>query len=245
MSGHFCSSRRRRSSNRVSRLSFHSGEFSDLSSRSSRLVNSELPSVARVGGRRCRSGLLDAPEGIFHLAKIDVTMLLRQEWDGRGARALLEDRAARRAAWLAQRTPPDVVVEGGHGVDASADARPALESADGWSGLGVSSGRATGPVRVIRHPHDGGALALGDVLVAPSTDPGWTPLFLRAGAIVMESGGYLSHGAIVAREFGLPAVVNIPGILDQLNEGELVLVDGDAACVRRASHARTPASERP
>ena len=71
--------------------------------------------------------------------------------------------------------------------------------------------------------------------MAPSTDPGWTPLFLRASAIVMESGGYLSHGAIVAREFGLPAVVNIPGIIDQLTDGEVVTVDGDAARVSRVS----------
>lgn len=48
-------------------------------------------------------------------------------------------------------------------------------------------------------------------MVAPSTDPGWTPLFLKAGAVVMETGGFLSHGAIVAREYGIPAVVNIPG----------------------------------
>ena len=52
----------------------------------------------------------------------------------------------------------------------------------------------------------------GEILITPSTDPGWTPLFLRAAAVVMEVGGYLSHGAIVAREYGLPAVVNIPPV---------------------------------
>ena len=87
----------------------------------------------------------------------------------------------------------------------------------------------------MRHPHEGGGLQKGDVLVAPSADPGWTPLLLRAGAIVMESGGYLSHGAIVAREFGLPAVVNVPGIVDEIAEGEIVTVDGDAARVRRST----------
>ena len=81
----------------------------------------------------------------------------------------------------------------------------------------------------------GGRLRRGDVLVAPSTDPGWTPLFLRASAIVMESGGYLSHGAIVAREFGLPAVVNIPGIMEQLRDDEPVTVDGDRARVYRGT----------
>ncbi len=74
----------------------------------------------------------------------------------------------------------------------------------------------------------------GEILAAPSTDPGWTPLFLRAKALVTETGGYLSHGAIVAREYGLPAVVNVPGLLGQLRDGESVEVDGDSGEVKRA-----------
>ncbi|MBL4777634.1 MAG: pyruvate, water dikinase [Ralstonia sp.] len=75
----------------------------------------------------------------------------------------------------------------------------------------------------------------GDILVAPSTDPGWTPLFLKAGALVMETGGYLSHGAIVAREFGIPAVVNVPGIRAQLKDGETIRVDGNTGTVSRVA----------
>jgi pyruvate,water dikinase len=71
----------------------------------------------------------------------------------------------------------------------------------------------------------------GDILVAPSTDPGWTPLFLSVGGLVVETGGYLSHGAIVAREFGIPAVVNLPGILDRLKDGDMVEVDGTSGVV--------------
>lgn len=67
----------------------------------------------------------------------------------------------------------------------------------------------------------------GDIMVAPSTDPGWTPLFLKAGAVVMETGGFLSHGAIVAREYGVPAVVNIPGVMRVIKDGYQVVVDGD------------------
>ena len=69
--------------------------------------------------------------------------------------------------------------------------------------------------------------------MAPCTDPGWTPLFLRAAAIVMETGGYLSHGAIVAREYGIPAVANVPGILEALADSDPVLVDGTAGPVVR------------
>ena len=65
-----------------------------------------------------------------------------------------------------------------------------------------------------------------DVLVARATDPGWTPLFRRAAALVLEQGGMLSHGAVVARELGLPAVVNVPEATRRLRSGEVVTVDG-------------------
>jgi pyruvate,water dikinase len=69
------------------------------------------------------------------------------------------------------------------------------------------------------------------VLVVPSTDPGWTPLFLTAGALVMEMGGAYSHGAVVAREYGIPAVVGLPGATERLRTGQLVVVDGAAGTV--------------
>ena len=81
------------------------------------------------------------------------------------------------------------------------------------------------------HPSDGYKLQQGDILVAPSTDPGWTPLFLRAAGLVVETGGYLSHGAIVAREFAIPAVVNLTGVLAELKDGDRVEVDGMSGVV--------------
>ena len=92
--------------------------------------------------------------------------------------------------------------------------------------MAVGAGVARGTARIIRHPDDAHSFVQGDILVAPSTDPAWTPLFLNAAGLVMETGGYTSHGAIVAREFGLPAVANIPGILAQIPEGAEVEVDG-------------------
>jgi pyruvate,water dikinase len=97
----------------------------------------------------------------------------------------------------------------------------------------------SGRARVLRHPNEGRSLQAGEVPVAPSTDPGWTPLFLRACAMVMETGGYLSHGAIVAREFGIPAVVNIPGLLRRVEEGQLVTVDGSRGHVILEERAPT------
>jgi pyruvate,water dikinase len=77
----------------------------------------------------------------------------------------------------------------------------------------------------------GASLAPGDILVAPSTDPGWTPLFLTAGGLVMEMGGAMSHGAVVAREYGIPAVVGVPGATDSIQTGQIVSVDGSAGTI--------------
>src|SRR4030095_4516615 len=102
----------------------------------------------------------------------------------------------------------------------------------------VAAGRASGVARPILHPDEGGRLRHGEVLFAPSTAPGGTPLFLRASAVVMEVGGYLSHGAIVAREYGLPAVVNVPGLFTEVADGDLLVVDGSTGvveCHRAAS----------
>ena len=106
---------------------------------------------------------------------------------------------------------------------------PAAAAVSGkpMSGVGVASGRVTGTARLIRHPDEGGRLSPGEVLVAPSTDPGWTPLFLKAAALVMEAGGSLSHGAIVAREYGIPAVINVPGVMKVIKDGQTITVDGE------------------
>ncbi|MCP3999013.1 MAG: hypothetical protein GY722_28715 [bacterium] len=103
------------------------------------------------------------------------------------------------------------------------------------NGRGTSPGQATGTVRVVASLADGVRLEPGDVLVAHSTDPSWTPLFLSAGAVILETGGPLSHASIVAREFGLPAVVNVPAATRTLIDGETVLVDGTAGIVERLS----------
>ncbi|WP_284189833.1 PEP-utilizing enzyme, partial [Zoogloea oryzae] len=108
-----------------------------------------------------------------------------------------------------------------------------LAGRDAWRGVATGTGVARGRARLLRHPDEGGRLLPGEILVAPSTDPGWTPLFLKAGGLVVETGGYLSHGAIVAREFALPAVVNLPGILTVLRDGDEVEVDGLSGTVRR------------
>ena len=90
----------------------------------------------------------------------------------------------------------------------------------------ASSGKARGRARVLLDP-SGARLENGEILVAPSTDPGWTPLFMTAGGLVMQKGGAMSHGAVIAREYGLPAVVGVADALDRIHNGDLIEVDGN------------------
>ena len=98
-------------------------------------------------------------------------------------------------------------------------------------GAGASSGRVTAPARVLAGPQDFGRMEPGDVLVARITTPAWTPLFAMASAIVTDVGGPLSHSSIVAREYGIPAVLGTGVATQRLATGQQVTVDGDAGTV--------------
>ena len=131
---------------------------------------------------------------------------------------------------LQSRVPP-FVFEGDVGDPESwprRDASQAKSAGPGarLRGIGVSPGVACGPARVVRDPSDPAALEPGDVLVAPITDPAWTPLFLVASAVVCDVGANLSHAAIVAREMGIPAVVSVDDATAVLRDGMRVEVDG-------------------
>ncbi len=103
-------------------------------------------------------------------------------------------------------------------------------TAGALTGTAASPGVYEGRVRVVFDPHQA-RLEPGEVLVAPGTDPAWTPLFLSAGALVMEIGGIMSHGSVVAREYGIPAVVGVAGATQQLHTGQRVRVDGENGLV--------------
>ncbi len=173
---------------------------------------------------------LERPEDIFHLTLREVLAV--------AAGRLPPACAARRSSWRrqqlerwAQEVEPDVIIEHGDAVTVIAGAHATSDGV--WRGTVAGSGYARGVAYVARRPTEAFAMQAGGILVVPATDPAWTPLFLRAGALVMETGGYLSHGAIVARELGIPAVVNLPGILQRVRNGDLLEVDGHKGIVRR------------
>ncbi|MGJ7904489.1 PEP/pyruvate-binding domain-containing protein [Lysobacter sp. 1R34A] len=189
----------------------------------------------KLGERLSGDGGFAEPDEVFDLTAEELCAVAEGRLGLRQAKARADERRATRLAWAAT-VEPEVVIEHGElAAAATANHAAAMQDGDGafWTGTPIGAGRASGRARIVRDPREAGALESGDVLVAPSTDPAWTPLFLKAGALVMETGGYLSHGAIVAREFGIPAVANLPGILGALSEGERVEVDGHRGRVRR------------
>jgi pyruvate,water dikinase len=177
-----------------------------------------------VGAELASRGQLDTADDVFFLNLPD----LRRALAGEDLRKTVAERREVYRREQGRRHIPRVLLS--DGTDAETELPAATDG--GIRGTPASPGIARGIARVILSPV-GARLEPGEVLVAPSTDPGWTPLFLTAGALVMEMGGMMSHGAVVAREYGIPAVVGVPDATGRIATGEHVTVDGSAGTVAR------------
>jgi pyruvate,water dikinase len=184
--------------------------------------------LLELGNRLTEKGILNDRDDIFFLRAGEIQDVTEGRIDAPSARERI---AARRAEYEGnlKLAPPPIIV-GRFDPGLSTDA--VLPSADGvLRGLAVSPGIITGPARVIlRHGDD--TVLPGEILVAPFTDPGWTPYFLNAAAIVMDLGGLMSHGSIIAREFGIPSVVNVGSATKLIKTGQMIQVDGNKGEVR-------------
>lgn len=198
-----------------------------------RLLGGYRKIALEVGRRLHESGQLSDTKDVFMLSVADISAFLNGDWSGNGALKLVADRTTLRNAWAQMADPPSILRDNplplSHSDTGTRTEHPVGRSRT-INGIAASPGRARGAARLVDHPETV-AFRRGDVLVARATDPAWTPLFLAAAAIVVENGGYLSHGAIVAREFGIPAVVNLPGIRSQVRDGQMMIVDGDQGTV--------------
>lgn len=178
-----------------------------------------------IGADLERAGVIAAAGDVFFLDFAELRVGLR----GASLRPLVAERRGLYDVELRRRRIPRLLLSDGTDVEAAAMAK--APRSDALAGTPASAGTATGTVRVVLDPV-GARLEPGEILVAPSTDPGWTPLFMTAGALVMEMGGVISHGAVVAREYGIPAVVGLPEATLRLRTGQRVTVDGAAGTVR-------------
>lgn len=182
-----------------------------------------------LGRRFARTGIIEKPEDIFYLTYYDIKDIMlildqkHKKLNGREVREKIERRREElqkrtvrwRNRWLTQEEEGEVL-----------------------KGIAASQGIATGPARVITRAEDFGRLQPGDILVAPYTNPAWTPLFTVAAAVVVDTGGAASHAAIIAREYGIPAVMGTRRATSWVTDGEIITVDGYAGVVRREKGSR-------
>ena len=193
--------------------------------------------LRELGTRLASGGLLDVADDVFWLTGEEADRAA-SAWDGGrpvGPSASVVI-AARKAEWRGRRqvTPPGWLPAKGLMYRLFKGFMPsneAVQSGPTLTGLGASAGRATGPARLLRGPEDFARMQPGDVLVAPITTPAYTSLFALAKAVVTDVGGPLSHSSIVAREYGIPAVLGTGSATARIHDGDVITVDGDAGRV--------------
>jgi pyruvate,water dikinase len=185
-----------------------------------------------LGRRFAEAGIIPGPDDVFFLELSEVRGLALGEPPADAIAERIRARRREHEQFVRQPAPHFV----------RSDGVPVRENEDPGGdgplhGSPVSGGSASGPVRVLREP-DPRAMADGDVIVMVFADPGWTPLFPRAAALVMEVGGAMCHAAVIARELGIPAVFGVTGATTLLEDGQLVTVDGTAGTLRCAPRPR-------
>ncbi len=196
-----------------------------------RLSQSRLRSLAmRAGARLVRDGVVEAADDVFFLHREEVAAALR---DGASRRELVAERRAeharneaRTAPYWVGKIPEETANDGLFDVP-----RVASTTADFLKGTGASAGVVRGTARVTLSQDDFARIQPGDIVVCPSSNPSWVPIFTIAGGLVTNTGGVLSHAAVVAREFGLPAVVGTGDATTKIADGRQVEIDGTAGTV--------------
>lgn len=194
--------------------------------------------LLELGRRLTSAGAIQSPEEVFWLTEEELDALVAALDAGE---KVLPDKSkgveARRARIRAEKRliPPVSLPQKATfaGVDISRwmPARAIQEAGNTLKGIGASPGRVTATARVLRGPEDFGQMKHGDVLVAAITTPAWTPLFALASAVVTDVGGPLSHSSIVAREYGIPAVLGTGAATGRIHSGDVITVDGSAGTV--------------
>lgn len=183
--------------------------------------------LVELGRRWTERGWLESPDDIFFLTLYEIDDIISQSNAPEPGEDLARVVLARRAAfdYWHTITAPSALGPGGIPLPDPEPAGTFLQ------GLPASTGRVRGVARLVWNLSEASRLSRGDILVTQGTDPGWTPVFPLVSGLVLEIGGQLSHGAIVAREYGIPAVINVPGALHFIQDGQTIEVDGSSGRV--------------
>lgn len=193
--------------------------------------------LAELGSHLVAAGVIEQAQDIFWLEKEEVSACVAALERGQSVESLAEQVQRRRSfnEQAGQITPPPMmpVKERIMGMKTDMFLASADNSQTGseLKGVPTSAGKASGPARVMRGPEDFERMCPGDILVAGTTTPAWTPLFSMAAAVVTDIGGPLSHGSIVAREFGIPAVMGTGVATKRIQDGQMITVDGSMGTV--------------
>ena len=185
-----------------------------------RLMGVVRPEVIAAGEELARRGQITDSTQVFHLGFMELIDAL-----GDPKIDLRSEITARAEQFKRDglRRPPIAISSDGEIPTLAGDREGIPPNA--LPGTAASAGVAEGIARVITDPQRE-VLQAGEILVAPFTDPGWTPLFVHAAGVVTEVGGLMTHGAVVAREYGIPAVVSVPGATERIRTGQRIRVDG-------------------
>ena len=174
-----------------------------------------------LGQRWVRNGWLTQPKDVYFLSLDEMDEVVQSQ---KSARDQISE--ARKEYELNSSRPWPYIIRGEEEIFQQAE----ITEGD-LEGVSGSPGVVSGPARVVRGPDEFSTLQRGEILVAPLTNPTWTPLFAVASGVITEVGGILSHGAIVAREYGIPAVMSVPGATQSLSDGQMITVDGNRGVV--------------
>ncbi|MEO0927001.1 MAG: glycerol-3-phosphate acyltransferase [Cyanobacteria bacterium J06643_13] len=176
------------------------------------------------------SGLLTTPGDIFLLKQAEIVTLV-EDPDGELAQGLSELVRTRKQQWQeASKLDPVPKLVYGKPQNFSYQA-PQVNAADIIQGIGSSAGQIEGTIKVISSLQQSDRIDRQTIIVVPYTDAGWSPLLARAGGLISEVGGRLSHGAIVAREYNIPAVMDVDNATKLFQDGQLVRIDGQAGTI--------------
>jgi rifampicin phosphotransferase len=183
--------------------------------------------ILGVAQKLVQTGVLDEINDIFYLTLDEVRYLEKNTFEKDANQLILERKQQEEVN--KKLTPPRVMTSEGEIITGRRSVTNAPE--DALIGTPVSSGVIEGYAKIVLHPEDAN-LNEGEIMIAPFTDPGWTPLFHSSKALVMEVGGMMTHGAVVAREYGIPSVVGIDNATKVIKNGDYIRVDGTQGYVQ-------------